>query len=224
MEIKIHPKYNLYEFNTNGQYRMIGKTEWKDGSFNGLNKYLQCGLKGKETQRETKLIHREMWETFKGPIPEKYEIDHLDSNKINNKLENLECVTIEENRKRSQKNNKAFRMKALKSHSLKKSIKGENIETKEIKYFKSKSQASKYYGCSPALVYLICEGLNNIKYYQHKIKFEYCENLEGKEIEHQKDKRIGRSKYTPEEKKIKNKENMKKYYAKKKANNLTTNL
>ena len=44
------------------------------------------------------LIHRLMWEAFNGPIPEGYQIDHIDRDKQNNKLSNLRLATASENR------------------------------------------------------------------------------------------------------------------------------
>ena len=44
-----------------------------------------------------KYIHRIVWETFKGPIPDGYEIDHIEGNKTDNRLEMLRCVTHKEN-------------------------------------------------------------------------------------------------------------------------------
>ena len=42
-------------------------------------------------------FHRLIWETFVGEIPTGYEIDHIDTNKENNNLDNLRCVTPKEN-------------------------------------------------------------------------------------------------------------------------------
>ena len=42
-------------------------------------------------------LHRIVWETFNGEIPDGYEIDHIDGNKQNNVLSNLRCVTHIEN-------------------------------------------------------------------------------------------------------------------------------
>lgn len=42
-------------------------------------------------------VHRLVYETFVGEIPIKYEINHLDFNKSNNRLDNLELVTRSEN-------------------------------------------------------------------------------------------------------------------------------
>lgn len=51
-------------------------------------------LKGKHF-----LVHRAVWEAFNGPIPEKYDIDHIDGNPLNNCLDNLRAVTHSENLK-----------------------------------------------------------------------------------------------------------------------------
>lgn len=47
------------------------------------------------------LLHRLMWTAFNGEIPNGYEIDHIDGNKLNNSLYNLELVTHSENLKRA---------------------------------------------------------------------------------------------------------------------------
>ena len=42
-------------------------------------------------------VHRLVWETFNGEIPEGMEIDHINTIKTDNRLENLRCVTHKEN-------------------------------------------------------------------------------------------------------------------------------
>lgn len=49
-------------------------------------------------------IHRIMWETFVGSVPDGYELDHIDCNKQHNILSNLELVTHQENMKRAYHN------------------------------------------------------------------------------------------------------------------------
>ena len=51
-------------------------------------------------KRITKLVHLLVMLTFVGPRPEGHEIDHQDTNRHNNALDNLEYVTRAENRRR----------------------------------------------------------------------------------------------------------------------------
>ena len=57
-------------------------------------------------------IHRFEWECVKGDIPEGHVIDHHDSVKTNNKIENLQLLTVSENiRKGNSKPIKSFNIK-----------------------------------------------------------------------------------------------------------------
>lgn len=47
--------------------------------------------------RKLMRINRLVWLTWNGNIPEGYEINHIDSNRWNNDLSNLECITKKEN-------------------------------------------------------------------------------------------------------------------------------
>lgn len=51
-------------------------------------KYVRLGSKDKSLH----YIHRLVWKSFNGEIPDGYEIDHKDRNKANNKLSNLRAV------------------------------------------------------------------------------------------------------------------------------------
>jgi len=53
---------------------------------------------GKIHQR---LVHRLMWETFIGDIPDDMTIDHIDDNRENNVLSNLQLMSRGENTKKS---------------------------------------------------------------------------------------------------------------------------
>ncbi len=52
------------------------------------------GRKGK-----MRLAHHLVWEAVNGPIPEGFEIHHLDHNKQNNDIENLKLVTRADHQK-----------------------------------------------------------------------------------------------------------------------------
>ena len=61
----------------------------------------KIGSNGSYPTVRTKLghrfIHRIVYETFVGEIPEGYQIDHINTNKLDYRLENLRLVTAKEN-------------------------------------------------------------------------------------------------------------------------------
>lgn len=66
---------------------------------NGKAGYFQVKVCNKRVEAKY-YVHRLVWEAFKGPIAKGYEIDHLDEDKSNNALSNLEIVTRKENMKK----------------------------------------------------------------------------------------------------------------------------
>ena len=44
------------------------------------------------TEGDRGLLHRHMWEAANGPIPENYDIHHIDGNKTHNAVSNFECL------------------------------------------------------------------------------------------------------------------------------------
>ena len=97
-------------------------------------------------------------------------------NKLNNIISNLRCITMQDNRKCRDHTN-IIKIASI-AHTLKRFIKAISIETGDYNCFRCKSQCSKYYGISPAMVYLICEGKNRAKTTntnKGKIRFEYID-------------------------------------------------
>jgi hypothetical protein len=43
-------------------------------------------------RKGTHLLHRYVWETERGAIPDSWDIHHIDEDKTNNKINNLECL------------------------------------------------------------------------------------------------------------------------------------
>lgn len=61
--------------------------------------YMKTTLRGKNGKVKTELVHRLVLLTFAGPSedPERTQVNHIDENKANNRLDNLEWVTAKEN-------------------------------------------------------------------------------------------------------------------------------
>ena len=47
--------------------------------------------------------HRHIWRELKGEIPDGFEIDHINNNKKDNRIDNLQCILLKENRQRQHK-------------------------------------------------------------------------------------------------------------------------
>ena len=58
----------------------------------------QGRLKIKQVKlKKPRFLHRAIWETFVGPVPDGYEIDHINGDRLDNRLGNLRCVKHSEN-------------------------------------------------------------------------------------------------------------------------------
>lgn len=73
---------------------------------NGIG-YMQIKLRH-NGKRYGRYVHRLVWETFMGDIPEGLEINHIDHNKLNNSLSNLELVSHSDNLKKAFKKHGYF--------------------------------------------------------------------------------------------------------------------
>lgn len=85
--------YGNYSASNLGNIRNSNKVLKKSVKRNGYE-YVVINVDGKW---KGKYVHRLVWEVFNGPIPEGYEINHIDEDKSNNALSNLELVTHKQN-------------------------------------------------------------------------------------------------------------------------------
>ena len=136
----IHPIYNLYGASKDGQ--ILGKKRKKILKLNvnkgnaGYLYFIACNNNG----RKFYSVSRFVYECFNGIIEDDKEVDHIDNNKENNNIKNLQLLSHKENMR--------------KSHCKK--VKSFNIETREEKKFKSIKKAAKYNYISPSSVCLNC--------------------------------------------------------------------
>ena len=157
---RIHPIYNLYAANENGEFIHIIKKVPMRGVKNGSG-YMHCSVKKYGERRKTCWVHRFVWECFNGLIPEGKVIDHINNDREDNRLCNLQLVTHQENCKKSAKNRDYKFITEI--HKNKKCVKAINIETNEVLYFNSMYSIKQHLGINPGIVKMVCEGLNRCK-------------------------------------------------------------
>ena len=157
----VHPVYNLYASDENGNVINIIKKVPKKGMKNNSG-YMLCGVrKHAQTGKKTYHVHRFVWECFNGNIPEGKVIDHINNDKEDNRLCNLELVTHQQNCKKSAKERDyTF---ASKNHENKKCLKAINKNTNEVTYFNSLYAVQQHLRINAGIVKMVCEGLNNCK-------------------------------------------------------------
>ena len=67
-------------------------------------------------RRPQKILHREVWKLHNGEIPKGFVVHHIDHNKENNKIENLEIMGWSEHNSLHARSNKYFGSEANLSH------------------------------------------------------------------------------------------------------------
>ena len=206
MQTKIHPIYQNYEFNDNGEYKKVASKKWNKGKKSN-GSYIQCCLKKEDGTYKSLTLSRAIWEAFNGEIPKGYEIDHIDNNKQNNKLSNLQCISMQDNRKRR---DHSFLNEVRTKKYDERNIKCIDTENKEEKIFKSKVQCGKYLGVSAGFIYSKLYGTGAL--YKNKYKIEFTDEPVNFSYP---DERIGKIRVPKEIQKQKHKEAVKRYRKKK---------
>ena len=136
----VHPIYSQYSASKDGQILSKNHKKILKLRLNRGNGYLYFGLCVGNTKKSY-LVSRFVYECFKDNIPDDKEVDHIDNNKKNNSIKNLQLLTHKENIRKS----------------CCRKVKSFNIETREEKEFKSIKKASDEIGISTTQVCLICK-------------------------------------------------------------------
>ena len=100
--MKYNSRYNCYVTKSALVYRYDKKRdrlkEISQSKCKQNSKYLRVSLVDSfDNVRRSIKVHRLVYMTFIGDIPQGYQIDHIDGDASNNNLENLRCVTPKEN-------------------------------------------------------------------------------------------------------------------------------
>lgn len=115
-----HPKYNRYLISNTGKVKNIITGKISKATPNKSHGYISVTLISNENKREINMVHRLVAETFLAYLNNNfYEVNHIDCNKSNNTLENLEWTTRRENIKHAVKNKRFLSRKGEKSPSCK---------------------------------------------------------------------------------------------------------
>ena len=171
---KVHPIYDLYASDKDGNViNIIKKRTWVKKNNSG---YMQCSIRKYGGKRKAYYVHRFVWECFNGNIPEGKVIDHINNNKEDNRLCNLQLFTQQQNCKKSA-TNRDYTFVA-KNHENKRCVRATNIITKEVSYFNSMYAVQQHLQINSGIVKMIAEGINNCKSGTSKkngnsYKFEY---------------------------------------------------
>lgn len=150
---KVHPENEKYEVSSLGRYKNLNSGKILRGCV-GNNGY----IRGPNID-----LHRFVWSCFNGPIPEDKQVDHINDNKLDNRLCNLQLLTRTENNQKAQKNRDMIKITGGNARRLVKNIIATNIMTEEKMLFKSKYQCALHFNVSPALIYF-CLNKQNCKH------------------------------------------------------------
>jgi len=166
----VHPIYDLYASSKDGNVIHIAKRLPHKGN-KTHNGYLQVHVRKYGEKQKNYHSHRFVFECFNGIIPEGKVIDHINNNKEDNRLVNLQLVTHKQNCKKSAKERDyTF---AAKNHENRKCVKATKKDTTEVSYYNSMSAVQQHLGINAGIVKMVCEGLNNCKSGKSKIDGHY---------------------------------------------------
>ena len=96
-----HPVFSNYAASRNGDVINV-KTKRIMNIKKRVNSYLLFTIYNKKLEKPfTYLQHRFVYEVFRGPIPKCFEVDHVNNNKTDNRINNLQLLTPRQNSEKS---------------------------------------------------------------------------------------------------------------------------
>jgi hypothetical protein len=95
MSVQILVGCMWYEADEGFLLKRRGKGRLKQ--YEDVDGYMRYVITDKYKKKYNLLVHRIVWQFFHGPIPEGMTVDHIDGNKHNNFITNLQLLTPEEN-------------------------------------------------------------------------------------------------------------------------------
>ena len=150
---QIHPLYDLYAASIDGKIIHIIR-QVPNAGYKQHNRYLRGKVrKYGEKNQKGYYIHR--------LIPDDKVTDHVNDNKDDNRLRNLQIMTQQENCKKSAK--KRDHSFAANNRQNRRYVKAINQTTQEVAYFNSMHAVQQHLGINAGIVKMVCEGITNCK-------------------------------------------------------------
>ena len=119
-DFKVHPIYTKYGANKEGNIIDLSKNKYVPIYDDGCG--YKCFIIYFNSKQKNYKAHRFIWECFNGIISDDIVMDHINNNKTDNKLENLQSITQSQNIKKSVVRDKKFNQNIRKNNKFIKSI------------------------------------------------------------------------------------------------------
>lgn len=170
LKFRVHPGFDQYGGSECGKIVNIDREAILLGNPTNTN-YLQCWVRAKNKRKQKMvLLHRFIWECYNGIIPDGMVIDHINDDRIDNRLCNLHLVTQQENCLKGGKN----RVR----RSPPRPVVAINLAAGEHHYFPSMSRAGKELEIVRARIQSVFEKIcqsTRSNYDDYWYRFEYLD-------------------------------------------------
>lgn len=170
LKFRGHPVYDQYAASECGKIVNIDREAILLGFLTNTG-YLQCKVRVKNTRnRKGVLVHRFVYECYRGIISDGLVIDHINDDRIHNRLSNLQLLTTKENNIKAAKNR--F------TRSPPQPVVAINLTTSERHYFPRMIRAGKELGIEKRGIQYICERIRRStrsKFDDYWYRFEYLD-------------------------------------------------
>ena len=111
-----HPNGNIYSTKVSPRYNPTGELRILKPSHN-KNGYLNVGMwkdrPNNKSKRYWERVHRIIYKTLVGDIPDGYEIDHIDDIRHHNNIDNLRLFTHSQNMKKAYARKRALKQQTI---------------------------------------------------------------------------------------------------------------
>ena len=148
---------NLYQISNYGRLKSLGNNNSKSHrkviirkTFPNSKNYLSCVIYNNSRKIQARL-HRLVALAFIPNVENKEQVNHIDGNKHNNRIDNLECVTNSENQLHAYKN-------GLEKPSLQKRVKQFDLKGNYIQTFEYITEVERKLKINASSISSVCKG------------------------------------------------------------------